>query len=158
MSAQGIALAAGCHLRELPVTVQFEFVAYDGRRPESLPAAPGAAVRIRPDGLVLHFAPQRWLLSGDCAPLRDQLDGAGVDGTLVDVAGKWRLLELTGGGAARLLASGVELDSLLAGRDCAATTFIDCPVIVSRSAGALRLWTPASYREELVARLLALKV
>lgn len=156
--SQAITLAAGCSLEALEEGVNHEFVAFDGREPEGLPRAPGEAARTGEGGWLLHFAPRRWLLAGDCGAVATQLAAATAEGTLVEVEGKWRAFGLRGAAATRLLASALEMESLLTGRDCAMTSFVDCPLLVVRATGSLRLWTHASYVEDLIERLRNLRV
>ena len=75
------------------------------------------------------------------------LEAAAATGTgvLIDVTGKWSAFELSGPGAARLLAFTIDIDAVLAGRECAAVTLMDCPAIIARSGDGFRLWVQASY-------------
>lgn len=111
------------------------------------PVEPGA-VRVDPDGCThLYFAPGRWLTTrppGAVAP-------SDVPGTLsvVDVSGKWSLLQLSGVDAELVLRCQMAVDSILAGRACAAVTVFDCPVVVVRRGGGFDLLAHASYSEHL---------
>ncbi len=95
----------------------------------------------------LHFAPRRWLLPAADAALRSELAAAvaGGLGACVDVTGKWLALRARGPDARRALASTIDIDAVLAGRECAAVTLFDCPAIVLRDGGGYRLWVAASY-------------
>ena len=51
------------------------------------------------------------------------------------------------------LASGADVEALLEGRDCAALSLFDCPVIVARAEEGLELWLQSSYAQFLDERL-----
>ena len=65
--------------------------------------------------------------------------------TLCDVEGKWRRCALRGPGASRVLASSISIESVLAGRECAAVTLFDCPAVLRRAGGDFELWIHSSY-------------
>jgi heterotetrameric sarcosine oxidase gamma subunit len=118
------------------------------------PAAPGA-VRHDEQGrpVLLHFAPARWLVPAphpDIAALIEAATQAGA-GAIVAVDGKWRAMELTGPGAARLLASTVDVEAVLDGRECAAVTLFDCPALLARVPGGFAVWVRASYAADFAA-------
>ncbi len=133
-------------------TRMLEFVAYHWPlrvlTDPDWPVDPGGAhYGARQQPVLLHFAPGRWL-----APAADDALGARLEaaaargaGTPVDVSGKWVGLELSGPGAARLLAFTVDIEAVLAGRECAAVNLMDCPAIVARAAPGFRLWVQSSY-------------
>jgi heterotetrameric sarcosine oxidase gamma subunit len=129
-----------------------EFVAYQwplsGFTRPDWPVDPGGVQSgARQQPALLHFAPGRWLAPAPDAGLGARLEAAAARGagTLVDVSGKWVGLELSGPGAARLLAFTVDIEAVLAGRDCAAVNLLDCPAIVVRAAPGFRLWVQSSY-------------
>ena len=98
--------------------------------------------------LALHFAPGRWLLPEPSVDLIRALEASSV-ATLVDVQGKYRRILIGGSGAGAALTSSIALDSVLAGRDCAAAALFDCPTIIVRHASAsgerYEIWVHASY-------------
>jgi sarcosine oxidase gamma subunit len=129
-----------------------------GAQDEVWPLVPGSVRRAtsgRPEAL--HFAPGRHLVPEPSATLLDQLHVAAGQGglILIDVAGKWRLLELTGPGASRALRRAIEIESVMSGRECAAVTLFDCPLVISRRVEGFDLWVHASYCESLREALLA---
>lgn len=112
------------------------------------PAGPGAVRRdARQQPSLLHYAPGRWLAPACNTEQQAMLEAAAVAGVgvLIDVTGKWSGLDLSGPGAARLLAFTIDIDAVLADRECAAVTLLDCPAIVARSASGFHLWIQASY-------------
>ncbi len=152
MSAVAADALAGVRLERGAAVRTLEFVAFafppDGALRAAWPVEPGA-VSLGPDDrpTLLHFAPARWLLPDPDEALT-ALVAAAVDagaGTLVDVSGKWQAMQLTGPGAARVLASAVDLDAVLAGRGCAALVLFDCPLVLARVTGGFALWVRASY-------------
>jgi heterotetrameric sarcosine oxidase gamma subunit len=127
-----------------------------GTATADLPAPPGAAWH---DGsghaTLLHFAPGRFLAPAPTAEMARHLaalESAGV-GRLFDVRGKWRQLTVAGTGAARLLSAGVDVEAVLAHRDCAALTLFDCPLVLARSGQRFELWVESSYATDLRASL-----
>jgi heterotetrameric sarcosine oxidase gamma subunit len=127
-----------------------------GTATADLPAPPGAAWR---DGAghatLLHFAPGRFLAPAPTAEIARHLaalEATGV-GRLFDVDGKWRALTVAGPGAARLLSAGADAEAVLAHRDCAALTLLDCPVVLARVGEGFDLWVQASYATDLRASL-----
>ena len=158
MSAMPLNAASGVRLDRLPAVPTLEFVAFafppDGAFRAAWPVEPGA-VSLGPDDrpTLLHFAPARWLLPDPGGQLM-ALVAAAVDagaGTVVDVSGKWQAMQLTGSGAARVLASAVDVRAVLAGRGCAALTLFDCPLVLAGAAGGFALWVRASYADDFAA-------
>ncbi len=138
-------------IRELPMASCCELVALPAATPQHFdtgwPLAPGA-VRSDSDGRaeLLHFAPGRWLMPDPQPQLLAQLQRQGVT-TLYDVEGKWRRCVLVGPAAARALGASISVESVLAGRECAAVTLFDCPAVLRRAGGEFELWTLSSYLE-----------
>jgi len=118
------------------------------------PAAPGAT-RVDAAGRaeLLHFAPGRWLAPEPSPAVLALLEGAerAGAGTQVDVTGKWDRIDVSGSAAARLLASTIEIGSVLAGRGCAAVTAFDCPAVVSGGGEDFALWLQSSYTADFMA-------
>jgi sarcosine oxidase gamma subunit len=135
-------------LQRLALERCFEFVAH-ARVPEAgWPSQPGQVLRDSAGrAVLLHFAPGRWLVPAPDERLRSRLDALVRDrhGALVDVDGKWQALAPTPATATRVLASGVELDALLQGRDAAAVVLFDGPAIVVRAGAGFELYVAASY-------------
>lgn len=157
MSAPATA-AADCRLQRRASEPTLEFAAFGfplgGAFVVGWPAAPGA-VRHDASGrpVLLHFAPARWLVPAprpDIAALLEAAVQAGA-GAVVDVDGKWVALELLGPGAARLLASTVDVGVLLADRDCAAAALFDCPAVLARVPDGFGIWVRASYATDFIA-------
>lgn len=123
-----------------------------GRFGADWPTKPGGVLRDAGGACeALHFAPGRWLLPAPSASLLarcGELAAAGV-ATLVDTEGKWLPLTVEGAVGARRLAAGAPLGLMLSGRDCAALTLFDCPVIVGRGRDSFDVWVPASYAAHL---------
>lgn len=97
--------------------------------------------------LLLHYAPGRWLAPAPGPDEQAMLEAAVTAGAgaLIDATGKWSAFELSGPGAASLLAFTLDVASVLAARECAAVTLFDCPAIVVRSASGYRVWVQSSY-------------
>jgi heterotetrameric sarcosine oxidase gamma subunit len=128
----------------------FELVTSSGAdlamAPGGWPSRPGAARRSSERTELLHFAPGRWLVPAPAESLREEL--ARLEGmSLVDVEGKWHRVELRGKDASRVLRATVPVDSMLEGRDCAAATAFDCPVVIGRMRDGYEIWVAASYAE-----------
>jgi len=106
--------------------------------------------------VALHFAPGRWLLPESSVELIRAFE-ASPAATLVDVDGKYRRILIGGGAAGPALSSTIALDSVLAGRDCAAVTLFDCPAILGRAAPlwgeGYEVWVHASYLASFTAAL-----
>ncbi len=136
-------------LQRLPLERCFEFVAEARVPPEAgWPAQPGQVLRDSAGrAVLLHFAPGRWLVPVPDERLRARLDALVRDrhGALVDVDGKWQALLPTPATASLVLASGVELETLLQGRDTAAIVLFDCPLIIVRAGAGFELYVAASY-------------
>ena len=133
----------------------FEFVTY------AAPDAIGDALPVRPGQVLcddaarptlLHFAPRRWLVPAPDATLVARLTGlaAGGLGALVDVEGKWRKVLVDGSGAARAIASTINVEGVLRNRGCAAVSLFDAPAILARVEAAFDLWVAASYLDHFV--------
>jgi hypothetical protein len=86
----------------------------------------------------LRIAADRWLI-----PDRQPALPAGF--AITDVTGKWRQVRLITASAARLLANTVDVEALLAGRDCARTALFDCPAILARLDPGYSVWVERSY-------------
>jgi heterotetrameric sarcosine oxidase gamma subunit len=158
MSARPHATQTGCRLEVRAPERMLEFAAFafplGGAFVVGWPAAPGA-VRHDEAGrpVLLHFAPARWLVPApypDIAALVEAASQADA-GVVVDVDGKWQALELLGPGAARLLSSTVDVDALLEGRGCVATTLFDCPAVLARLPDGFAIWVRSSYAADFVA-------
>lgn len=147
-----------CRIIPLPAEEALEFVAYawpaHGRLSPEWPLDPGAVRRdAQQQPALLHFAPARWLAPAPDPALRRLLEGAASAGagSLIDASGKWVPVDIEGPGAARLLASTLDVGAVLGSRDCAAVTLFDCPAIVARVPRGFRLWVQASYAAHLLA-------
>jgi heterotetrameric sarcosine oxidase gamma subunit len=144
-----------CELRTWVVDRAIEFSAFrfppPARFASRWPVGAGAVVRDASGrATILHIAPSRWLLpSPDGAAAALVADASG-EGTAVAVDGKWHALELIGPDASRLLASSADVEAMLEGRACAATTLFDCPLIIVRAAAGFVLYVKASYSEALL--------
>jgi heterotetrameric sarcosine oxidase gamma subunit len=151
--------------RDLRATIRIlthgvEFKAYTypiaGAWAASFPTAPGAVSR---DGMrrceLLHIAPGHWLVPEPSTQVTARLDAAVAagSGVRIGVDGKWQAVTIAGSGAQRVLARTVALDTILAGRECAALTLFDCPSIIARSDAAFDIWVQASYAADLMASL-----
>lgn len=152
VSACGIDGPLAIEAREFK-TFMFPLV---GTATADLPAQPGAVQR---DGAaraaLLHFAPGRFLVptpSVDMIRHLDALASAQV-GAVFNVAGKWRAIRVTGSGAERLLAAGVDVAAVLSHRECAAVLLLDCPVVLTRVADGFELFVQASYATDLTGSL-----
>jgi hypothetical protein len=86
---------------------------------------------------MLHFAPGRWLVPEPTEALLESLRSA--DSLLFEVSGKWRFVSFADATALR---SAVDVDAVLAERECAALTLFDCPLILTR---ANEVWVQSSY-------------
>jgi sarcosine oxidase gamma subunit len=137
----------------LPLTTCYEFVGFPGRKVETAaidawPTQPGEALRDttgRP--ALLHFAPDRWLVPAPAPVLLHELSAlerAGR-GTLIDVAGKWQEVRIAPERARHLLSSGIDIETVLSARECAAVMLFDCPAILARGGTTFNLWIAASY-------------
>ena len=127
-----------------------------GTSTTDLPAPPGAVQRDAAGrATLLHFAPGRFLApapASDMVRHLEALAAAGV-GALFDVSGKWRAIDLAGAGATRLLVSGIDVDAVLAHRECAALQLFDCPVVLARAAGGFGIWAQGSYATDFLGSL-----
>ena len=158
MSARPLAPPSDCRLEARASGPMLEFAAFGfplgGAFVVGWPAAPGA-VRHDEAGrpVLLHFAPARWLAPAPHPDITALIQAAiAADaGVGVDVEGKWTALELLGPGAARLLASTVDLEPLLDGRECAAATLFDCPAVLARVPAGFAIWVRSSYAAQFAA-------
>ncbi|MBS0422704.1 MAG: hypothetical protein JSR66_33670 [Proteobacteria bacterium] len=89
----------------------------------------------------LQIAADRWLVIG--SPPASLLASATF--AVTEVTGKWREFHLSGPSASRLLASCVDVDRLLAERDCARTTLFDCPAVLRKLNDGYSIWIERSY-------------
>lgn len=147
--AQPAPARAGGRLQLTPPADCFEFIVVgappdDGdwpRRPGQVARDAGGRARL------LHFAPGRWLVPDPEAGERARLAAlaAAGRGVLVEVSGKWQAVALAPGVAAAVLASTLEFEAVLAGREAAAVVLFDCPAILARSGNDFALWVAASY-------------
>ena len=145
-----------CRIIQLPVEEVLEFVAYASPAQHCVspdwPLEPGAVRRdAQQQPALLHFAPARWLAPAPAPELRRLLGNAAAAGSLIDARGKWVTVDITGAGAARLLACTLDIEAVLSSRDCAAVTLFDCPAIVARIPQGFRLWVQSSYAAHLLA-------
>lgn len=153
-----------CRLESRATAAMLEFAAFGfplgGAFVVGWPAAPGAVRRDeagRP--VLLHFAPARWLVPAphaDTAALIAAAVEAGA-GVVVDVDGKWQEFELLGPGAARLLASTIDVEAALEGRECAAVTLFDCPAVLSRAPDGFAVFVHSSYARDFTAAVEGLR-
>lgn len=135
----------------------FEWMEF-GAVPAVLGADAGIPGRVtkQADGRVLaiHYAPRRWLLPAPDAALLKALTFASGDGVLTEVSGKWRELVVAGAASAvepvHPLRLSFDCDRALGGRDCAALTLFDCPVVAVRDGRDLSFWFEASFEASLV--------
>jgi len=84
----------------------------------------------------LQIAADRWLIL-------NQKPALPADFAVTDVSGKWREIRLPS--AARVLANTVDVEALLAGRECARTALFDCPAILVRRDVGYAVWVERSY-------------
>ena len=142
-----------------PLAACYEFVGYPGRDVGAAaigawPAKPGQVLRdaaARP--VLLHFAPDRWLVPAPATILLQELcslERAGR-GILIDVEGKWQEVRIAPERAHQILSRGIDVETVLAGRECAAVMLFDCPAILARSDTAINLWVAASYLQSFLA-------
>ena len=96
------------------------------------------ATELPRDTPALQIAADRWLIP-------DRQPALPADFAVTEVTGKWREIRLTTSSAARLLANTVDVEALLAGRDCARTTLFDCPAILARLGTGYTVWVERSY-------------
>jgi sarcosine oxidase gamma subunit len=117
----------------------FEWVAFDG-------AGAGSDV-------ALNIAPARWLV---IAPQeswlagRAQAEKAG-HGILIDASGRWVPVDIAKD--SRALSAAAPLELILREREVAALWIFDCPVLIVRCNGEIRVLVEASYTHSLRAML-----
>jgi sarcosine oxidase gamma subunit len=146
---------ANVELEALPTVPTYELVTFRPSFQDSLPSdwpqAPAEARR-RADGSseIMRIAADRWLLLNP----RPTLVATGATLShlcaLTDVTGKWREFRLTGTKATRLLANSVNVEELLAERDCARTALFDCPALLSKLHAGFSVWIERSYEHAFV--------
>jgi sarcosine oxidase gamma subunit len=147
-----------CLIERVPSQRTWEYTALahpePARSDTRWPIAPGA---VRYDALqrpiLLHPAPARWLAPDPSVEIRSLLEDAvrAASGTVAEVTGKWDALLISGTGASRLLACAISIDTVLAGRDCAAVTLFDCPAVIARRHDSFALWVQSSYTTDFLA-------
>ena len=129
-----------------------EFKTFDfplaGTAVVELPVSPGAVQRDAGGrATLLHFAAGRFLAPAPAPHMVRHLNAlqtAGV-GAVFDVDGKWRAFTLAGAGAARVLASTIDLGQVLKARECAALHLFDCPAVLACRSEGFDVWVEASY-------------
>jgi len=116
------------------------------------PAArlPGAAAELVRGVRILHFAPDRWLLTAEARACEfehiERLRRAGA--IVIDGRAKWCRIELGGQDARSVLSGLLPVEQVLADRGCAATTLLDCPGVLAASpasGGGLEFWVGRSW-------------
>jgi sarcosine oxidase gamma subunit len=112
--------------------------------------SPGYAL-IQGDKRLLHFAP-RFLLTINQGAVAPPVATA-AEAIGIDVSGKWHGYHLHGSSSPAVLAAGVPSGTVLAGRNCAALSLFDCPVVLLRTPDSSEVWVPASYAESLASAL-----
>ncbi len=88
----------------------------------------------------MRIAADRWLVIGSPPAVL-----AANQFAMTEVTGKWREFHLSGPSASRLLANCVDVDQLLAGRDCARTSLFDCPAVLRKQNDGYSIWIERSY-------------
>jgi len=142
----------------------YEWTAHDAPPAALGPEACRAGCATRgPEGadIVLHPAPDRWLVAEASAAIVTDLRAAEREGlgVLTEVTGKWRRIRitpLTPDAGPHPLSAAMPLELMLAGRECAALWVYDCPAVVVRCAGEVELWVEASYEASAVSMLATL--
>ena len=113
------------------------------------PAAstPGAAAEIAHGARILHFAPQRWLLTAEALERNaDRIERLGSAGALIiDGRAKWCCIELSGGAAREMLSGLLPVEQVLGNRGCAAATLLECPGVLAGSETGLEFWVGRSW-------------
>ena len=158
MSAADTATGA-TSMSALPLTSCYEFVAYPDRLVEAgairgWPTRPGSVLRDekgRP--VLLHFAPERWLIPAPTLTLLQELTAPERRswGALIDVEGKWQEVRIAADCAQRILARSIDVETVLAARECAAIMLFDCPAILARHDATINLWIAASFVQSFLA-------
>lgn len=146
-----------CRIDRLPAGCALEFVFYAWPTADpGLSDWSGTAGAIRRDPaqrtLMLHFAPGRWLVPEPSVETRAMLNKAALAGLgmIVEVTGKYDQLSITGPGATRLLACGIDIEAILQARECAALTLFDCPAVLARAPEGYAIWVQSSYAADFV--------
>jgi len=142
----------------LPLAPCVEFVAYPrsaiaASAAREWPDMPGQTLRDaagRPT--VLHFAPNRWLVPTPLPSLLLQLTALerSACGMLLEVEGKWQEVRIQAAHTRRILASGIDVETILKSRDCAAVVLFDCPAILARHEETFHLWIAASFAQSFI--------
>jgi hypothetical protein len=113
------------------------------------PAAtePGSAVEIARGARILHFAPGRWLLTGEALEREaDRIERwVRAGGILIDGRAKWCRIELTGGAPRAVLAGLLPVEQVLGTRGCAAASLLECPGVLAASEAGLEFWVGRSW-------------
>jgi sarcosine oxidase gamma subunit len=117
----------------------FEWVAFDGAG-----AGTDLALGVAPARWLVVAPPEAWLKE------RGQAEKAGR-GALFDVSGRWVPVDLAHN--PDTVNAAVPLDVILRDRDVASTWIFDCPVLIVRCTGEVRLLVEASYAHSLRAML-----
>ena len=117
----------------------YEWVAFDGGDASS--------------DIALAIAPARWLVvAPQEAWLAERAQAARAGrGALIDVSGRWVPVEIAPDSPA--LSAAAPLELYLRDRDVAALWMFDCPVLIVRCNGEIRLLVEASYAHSLRAML-----
>jgi hypothetical protein len=89
-------------------------------------------------GVIMQIAADRWLVLR-----RPPLSLSEADFAITDVTGKWREIPIAA--PSKVLANTIDVEELLAGRDCARTALFDCPAILQRGDGGYAVWIERSY-------------
>ncbi|HTX06064.1 MAG TPA: hypothetical protein VMD06_09565 [Steroidobacteraceae bacterium] len=109
--------------------------------------APGAAAELVRGVRILHFAPDRWLLTAEARACElehiERLRRAGA--IIIDGRAKWCRIELSGQDARSVLAGLLPVEQVLADRGCAATTLLECPGVLAASECGLEFWVGRSW-------------
>jgi sarcosine oxidase gamma subunit len=117
----------------------FEWVAFDGAD-----AGTGIALKVAPARWLVVAPEESWLAE------RAQAQHAGR-GTLIDVSGRWIAVDIAQD--SRALSAGAPLELILRDRDVASLWIFDCPVLIVRCSGEIRVLAEASYAHSLRAML-----
>jgi sarcosine oxidase gamma subunit len=148
-------LDAAVELVALPTVPVYELVTFhpsfqDGL-PSDWPKGPGEARR-RADGSgeILRIAVDRWLILNPEPALVATGAAHSHLCALTDVTAKWREFRLTGTKARRLLANSLDVEELLAERDCARTALFDCPALLCTLHAGFSVWIERSYEHAFV--------
>ncbi len=145
-----IAVDADWQLRAVPTAPVYELVTYRPAFRDSLPAdwpkEPGEARR-GADGSaeILRIAADRCLILNPLPLLGATETAVASLGPPTNVTGKWSEFRLTGSSATRLLANSIDVEELLAERDCGRTALFDCPALICKLNEGFSIWVERSY-------------